>query len=345
MAYFLTKNRLKGTTVLGFLLLCQIAFAQKDFSAIDKQLEADKKQLGGDFVALVVKDGKILYKKEIGDIKSNTQLPIASCSKWLTAAVLMQFVDEGKISLDDKVVNYLPIFGKYNKNYITIRHCLTHETGIERDKSLTRFLQSKKYENLEAEVNDIASKKEIDTNPGEEFQYSGVGLNIAARILEVVAKKPFDRIVSERLLRPLGMKNTSFSTDGNGAVNPSGGAKSTAEDYTKFLMLLLNKGVANGKQLLSEKAVAEITKEQVPISRIKYAPKAAEGATYGLGCWIIEKNEANQPNVISCPGLFGTWPYINTEKGYAAIFFTKSLLGEAKGNIYRGYQQQIDSLF
>ena len=72
----------------------------------------------------------MLYKKEMGDFNAKTQAPIASCSKWLTAALVMQFVDEGKLSLDDKVVKYIPEFEKYCKSYITIRQCLSHMTGI-----------------------------------------------------------------------------------------------------------------------------------------------------------------------------------------------------------------------
>ena len=59
------------------------------------------------------KDDTLVYKKEVGEFKSKTVAPIASCSKWLTAALVMQFVDEGKFSLDDQVVNYLPEFEKY----------------------------------------------------------------------------------------------------------------------------------------------------------------------------------------------------------------------------------------
>ncbi|MFX8797496.1 serine hydrolase domain-containing protein, partial [Acinetobacter baumannii] len=79
-----------------------------------------------------------------------TVVPIASCSKWLTAALVMVLVDEGKISLDDKVTKYIPEFAKYSKGYITIRHCLSHQTGIEQEPiKLLSILQRKKFPNLE----------------------------------------------------------------------------------------------------------------------------------------------------------------------------------------------------
>ncbi len=116
---------------------------------------------------MIWKGDSLVYKKEMGDFNSKTQAPIASCSKWLTAALVMQFVDEGKISLDDKVVKYIPEFDKYFKGYITIRHCLSHMTGIEDDdKFLKRILDRKKYTTLEEEVNAFAAKREIRANAG-----------------------------------------------------------------------------------------------------------------------------------------------------------------------------------
>jgi CubicO group peptidase (beta-lactamase class C family) len=112
---------------------------------LDKVLEEKQNLIGKDYVVLIwKKDDTLVYKKEVGEYKSKTIAPIASCSKWLTAALIMQFVDEGKISLDDPVVKYIPVFEKYMKKYITIRHCLSHMTGIEDDdKFLKRYYKEK----------------------------------------------------------------------------------------------------------------------------------------------------------------------------------------------------------
>ncbi|MGE6036726.1 hypothetical protein ACQJ1P_26690, partial [Klebsiella pneumoniae] len=78
---------------------------------------------------------------------------------------------------------YLPIFAKYSKGYITIKDCLAHLTGIESEPiKLSTVLQRGKFNSLEEEVDYFASKKEIIANPGLEFRYSNVGLNIAGRI-------------------------------------------------------------------------------------------------------------------------------------------------------------------
>ena len=145
----------------------------------------------------------------MGVFNSKTQAPIASCSKWLTAALVMQFVDEGKLSLDDKVAKYIPEFDKYFKSYITIRQCLCHMTGIADDKNfLKRILERRKFSSLEEEVNSFAAR-EIRANAGTDFWYGNVGLNIAGRVLEIISKKKFEVLIKTKLFTPLGMTKTT----------------------------------------------------------------------------------------------------------------------------------------
>lgn len=335
-------NCVKGSAVLIFMLFFQAAIAQPDFSEVDRKLEASRKELGGNVVTLIYKDGKIIYQKALGtDFNLKTQAPIASCSKWLTAALVMSFVDQGKLSLDDKVSKYIPIFTKYSKGYITIKDCLAHLTGIESEPiRLANLFGRKKYASLEEEVNDFASKKEIQSSPGLEFRYSNIGLNIAGRVLEVLTKRSFEQLMQERITRPLMMRNTSFASFN--AVNPSGGAVSTASDYMNFLSMLLNKGLFNGKRILSEKAVEDMHVVRTTPAMIKYTPKAAEGFNYGLGEWILQADENGNGTVVASPGLFGTWPMIDKCRGYACIFFTKGLLGEERKDIYLDIKRSID---
>ncbi len=315
---------------------------------LDKILEEKQPLIGKDYVVLIwKKDDTLVYKKEVGEYKSKTVAPIASCSKWLTAALVMQFVDEGKISLDDPVVKYLPVFEKYMKKYITIRHCLSHMTGIEDDnKFFKRFLQSSKFPSLDEEINSFAAR-EIRGNAGTDFWYGNIGLNIAARVVEVVSKRKFDVLIKQKLFTPMGMRQTTFTTLDGSLYNPSGGAKSTADDYMKFLVMLMNKGKYNGKQILSEESVNEMMKVHTTSSMIKYAPKAAEGFNYALGSWVIELTapKANEPSVataLASPGLFGTWPMIDFCRGYAYILFVKNFLGEERANAHLEIKKVID---
>jgi CubicO group peptidase (beta-lactamase class C family) len=329
----------------AFLLFFQFSYAQTDFSNVDALLKQNQKLLGNNVVALIYKDGKIIYQKELGeDFKAKTQAPIASCSKWLTAALVMIFVDEGKLKLDDPVSKYLPVFDKYMKSYVTIRQCLSHTTGIENEKgNLLKILQRKKYASLEEEVNAYAAK-EISNNAGTEFHYGNIGPNIAARVLEVISKKSFDRLIQDKLLRPLKMRATSFVDESGNAPNPSGGARSTANDYMNFLSMILNKGMFEGKRILSEESIAEMQKPQFTSLPVKFAPKIAEGYHYGLGEWIFDEDASGNSLTVGSPGLFGTWPYVDKCRGYAAIIFVKTLLGEQKKDFAIQFKSAVDEV-
>ena len=348
MSYKVSPICMKVISVISFLLLLQPVIAQYNWTELDTELKAKQQLLGNNVVTLIWAKGttlgksdSLVYKKEMGEFNSKTQAPIASCSKWLTAALVMQFVDEGKLSLDDKVVKYIPEFEKYFKNYITIRQCLSHMTGInDDDKFLKRLLERKKFSSLEEEVNAFAAR-DIRANPGTDFWYGNVGLNIAGRVLEVISKKKFDVLIKTKLFTPLGMTKTTFADLTGGPVNPSGGAKSTADDYMKFLVLLLNKGKYNGVQLLSENAVNQLLQVQDKTEQIKYAPIAAAGFTYALGSWAIEQKN-NIAKTLACPGLFGTWPMIDFCRGYAYIVFVKNLFGEERAETHRELKKIID---
>lgn len=338
-------NCLKFSPILLFMLLLQPAKAQYSFDDLDKKLTMYKKDLGENVVALVYKDGKIIYQKTMGDFDAKTQAPIASCSKWLTAALVMTFVDEGKLSLDDYVSKYIPEFTSYGKGYITIRQCLSHTTGIHAEKAgLGSILQLRKYASLEEEVNDFMSKHELDAQPGKQFFYSTIGLNIAGRICEIIGKKSFDQLMTQRIFRPLAMKGSTFYSEK--AVNPSGGAVSTANDYMNFLAMLLNKGMFNGKRILSEQSVDAMQTVQTNLDMIVYAPAAAYNTNYALGEWVLGADANGKSTVVASPGLFGTWPLIDNCRGYACIFFVKTLLtkGEQKRAMYDDLKHSIDDV-
>ena len=319
MSYKVKRTCLQCSLFFISLLFCRPLFSQTDFSAVDQLIKQNQKVLGNDYVALAWKDGKVVYEKQgSADFTPKTPAPIAGAGNWLTAALVMVMVDEGKLSLDDKVSQYIPIFAKYMKSYITIRHCLTHTTGIRADDGIKKLLVKIKYESLEEEVNTYASKTDIVTNPGTEFFYSNVGPNIAARVLEVITKKSFDRLMNEKILRPLRMRGTSFSNEDGGAIDPAGGARSTANDYISFLSMLLNKGMSGDKRILSEKAVVEMESSQFGELPVKYAPKAIQGAHFALGSYILDAGAAN-PSVFTCPNLLGTTPILDKCRNYAAI--------------------------
>jgi CubicO group peptidase (beta-lactamase class C family) len=342
MSSFKKLTCLYSSIMVLFLLMFQLTNAQYNFTQLDEVLTAKQKQFGNKVVTVIYKDGKTIYKKEIGeDFKADAPEPIGASSKWLTAALVLTFVDEGKISLDDPVSQYLPIFSSYSKSYITIRHCLSELTGIEPTMKKLERLTRSKAASLEEEVNNYASKKDILNNPGKDYNYGNIGYNIAGRVLEVVAKKKtFSRLMLERIVKPLGMKKTSFMED-RGAESPANGAVSTANDYLKFLAMLLNGGELNGKKILSKESVELLLSLQTEGAAIKFVPKPVEGYGYTFGAWIQETDKTGKSMVVSSPGLFGTWPYIDRCRNYAAVIFTRQA-GEQQRQPYLDIINEIN---
>ena len=308
---------LKFTFLAPLMLMFQLLSAQ-DFSGLEKIMEQRKSQFGGNMAVAVWKDTLLFHKATGEEFNLNTQLPVGCASAWFTAALTMTFVEQGKLDLDDPVAKYLPIFATYAKSYLTIRHCLANTTGIEPDKGgVQKFFQRTKFASLEEEVNSFA-KREIKNNPGEVFYYNSIGTSIVGRVLEVVGKKSFERLMADRVFRPLGMKRTRFISE-TGAIDPFAGAESTAGDCVKFLAMLLNNGTLGAKKILSPESIKEMQKIQTGNAKILFVPKHSEGAHYGLGNWIMA------PNMFASPSLSGGYPFIDVNKKFGCM-----ILGVAK---------------
>ena len=344
---------LKFSLAVAFLLFQQVAKAQKNFSETDKAIEAKKAVLGNEFIVVITSKDSILWQKAYGDFNNKTVAPIQAASQWFTTALIMQLVDEGKLSLDDKVSKYLPVFEQYGKAYITLRQCLSHQTGIQSQGTvLQKIFERKKFNSLDDEMLEFA-RKEIQTNPGTEFRYSNIGINIAGKVAEVVTKKKFDALMKQRFFSPLAMRNTTFSVLDLSAPDPSAGAKSTAADYAKFLVMLLANGKVGDKQYLSEAAITEMRKQQVTKEQIKFAPKGMEGLIYALGSWDLTPGPspsemargAAGANMLACPSLFGTWPIVDFSRGYAVVFFVKKEVSEQSAAVYLELKKVMDKQF
>lgn len=342
MSAKITSTCLKVSYIIAFMLFFQVTNAQLNFTELGTKLEASKKELGGKAVLLVYKDGKIVFEKSVGEFTPKTQAPIAASTQWLTAALVMSYVDEGKLSLDDKVSKFLPVFSKYSKGYITIRDCITHLTGIEGPSigSLKDMSNPKKFSSLDELVNDIASSKEILSNPGLVFRFNNIGYTIAARVLEVLNRRGFEQMMAERITRPLLMRTTNFFS--YTVINPAGGAQSSAYDYMNFLSMLLNGGVFNGKRILSEAAIVTMMKSSSTQGMIKETPAILEGKNYGMGQWVLGTDENGKTTTVACPGLFGTWPLIDYCRKYAFIVFTPGESANENKELMASFKALID---
>jgi CubicO group peptidase (beta-lactamase class C family) len=344
MSYITNRNCLIYSFFFVVLLVFQKAGAQVPPAGMDNIVNDKAKALKTDVVLVVANKDTIVYQKDAKLFSAaRGQAPIGGSSQWLTTAVILQLVDEGKIALDDKVASYLPVFEKYGKNYITIRHCLTHNMGIQTDVKMKLF-NRKKVASLDEEAASFAAR-EIQTNPGTEFRFTEMGFVIAARIAEVVTKKKFDMLAQQKLFRPLGMRQTTFSTVDGSVVDPANGARSTAGDYTRFLRMLLNDGTLNGQKILSPESVAELKKISSTATSLKDAPEGMEGMNYALGVWAPEQKNEQESAVLMAPSFGGTTPVVDFCRGYAFVFLVKELSDAPKVGAYRDIKEELDAAF
>ncbi len=138
-----------------------------------------------------------------------------SVAKQFTAAALVLLQQDGKLSIDDPVRKHIPELPDYGTP-LTIRHILNHTAGL-RDwgsvMALTGAGRGDRVITQDIALDVIIRQKALDFTPGAEYSYSNSGYNLAAIIVERVSKQKFGDFLAERLLKPLGMKNTSLRDD------------------------------------------------------------------------------------------------------------------------------------
>lgn len=323
-------------------------------------------------VTFVAHRGQVVHYKAFGysnlakktPLKRGAIYRIASQSKAITTTTLMTLFEEGKFVLDDPISKYIPAFKKptvlvsYDKkdptggNFqtrpatgeITIRQLLSHNAGLPYEHPLDKrpefavpFFNSTKPDKLEDVVNKLA-KRPLLRDPGDPTDSTGTGFtyglntDIIGRLVEVLAGKPLNAAMRERVLDPLGMMDTYFylpadkasrlvelytKTDGplalhenadyrNFAVSGartyfSGGAGlvSTVEDYARFCQMLLNGGTFNNRRILGRKTIEMMTRNQIGSSEVWDRKDK-----FGLGFQLI--TEGSHYGDQATPGAY-TW--------------------------------------
>lgn len=337
MSAFFLKTRRKYSLALIFMLNLQLATSQ-DFSNLQNILKTNGKNLGKEYTIVIQKEGKNIFLAETEELKLKTPSPIGHASAWFTAALVMIFVDQNKLNLDDPISKYIPELTKHMKGYITVRHCLNQTTGLDVDASgIMRISQKNKFKTLDDEVNFFATKKLIIDNPGGSFSYSSVGMNMLGKVLEIISKKTFDRIAIEKLFRPASMKTATFVNDDGYAPNPTSGAACSALDYINFMQMLANKGIFNGKRVLSENAVNTLL--NVPLSdfKVRYKPDNTENFQYAMGCWVERTDSNDRGTVFSSFGPSGSVAWFDLRKNY----FGTIIIGDAQNPQKTAFITQI----
>ena len=336
----------KSSLVLIFMLFQQFLFAQQ-FDELNAMIKTNEKTLGKLYTIVVQKEGKNIFLKETEEMKLKTPAPLGHASAWLTAALVMTFVDQNKLSLDDPIAKYIPLFKKNMKGYITVRNCLTQTTGLDADASgIVKMAQKNKFLTLDEEAEFYATKKLIVDNPGDAFSFSSVGLNIVGKVLEIISKKTFDRLAAERIFRPIGMRTASFYNEDGNAPNPTSGASCSAFDYLNFMQMLTNKGMFNGKRVLSENAVNTLLTISFPESRMRFTPENTRGFKYAMGSWVESEDENGKGILFSSFGPTGSIAWMDVKKNYSGVILINEsvnaqktgLLGQLKTAIHNSIE-------
>jgi CubicO group peptidase (beta-lactamase class C family) len=279
------------------------------FDATDDALRRRVSAAGiGGGVVYVVRDGEVVHDLAVGSVGRQTPLSVASAAKWLTAATLMTYVDEGRLALDDPISRWLPEFEAWDPP-VTVRQLLQHTSGV-RDQGCIWSTGGDMADCVER----LASgPKEFP--PGRAFSYGNAGYHVIGRLLEVLGGDDFATVVDARLTGPLGMAATTWPGAPNNP-SPAAGVRTTVDDYARYLAVLLADGVAaDGRRLLSSAAVGELARNQVgdyDTSR-DFAVGITDIPRYALGAWPDLVDDQGATIVVSGNGAAGFYPWVDFE--------------------------------
>jgi CubicO group peptidase (beta-lactamase class C family) len=322
---FLTLSLISLTAVAPFATLLaaqqtaqtQTAATASDLStrlaAVEKAIDHQRQELGIPGVSLViVKDDKVIYMKGLGvkDFEHNvpvtpdTLFAIGSSSKAFTAMAAVMSADEGKLSLDDSPKKFLPYFTLSDPDAaakVTLRDLLCHRSGLNRtDLAMVTGVLNRE------ELIRVVGMAKPTAKLGEKFQYQNIMYTAAGEAVARAQKSTWDKVVAEKIFKPLGMKATvttdaamqkspdfSYGYEYNAttkqtrrlpmreipAAAPAGAINSNARDMAQWLRLMLGGGVIDGRRLVSEKGFNELITKQMNVTGT---------VDYGLG-WFLHQ--------------------------------------------------------
>jgi CubicO group peptidase (beta-lactamase class C family) len=241
----------------------------------------------GSATTAIMVDGKVVYAEGFGMANREKSIPvdtatlfnIGSISKVYVGTAIMLLVDDGKVSLDKPVTDYLREFKMADDRYkkITVRMLLNHVSGIPGTEGSNSF--GFKYDdNVKQETIDTLARAHLKHAPGAMAVYCNDGFTLAEMIVERVSGGQYIDFLNERIFKPLGLKNTgigvgeikgkpvaSYYDAKTGKIHPpetlsvlgAGGLSSTAEELCRFV-----DAFSAENQLLKKASLAEMKKAQ-----------------------------------------------------------------------------------
>jgi CubicO group peptidase (beta-lactamase class C family) len=362
-------------------LLSQIPQRMKSF--VDKQTVAGAVTLVSHGNDIVEFDATGMADIEAGHpMRKDTIFQIMSMTKPVTAIGIMMLAEEGKLALRDPVELYLPEFKDLRvattvgpdaghlslpNHAITIRDLLTHTSGMQDypgPPAIADYAQTMSVP-LDEVVKQLA-KRPLLFQPGTQWSYSSPGIEILGRIIEVCSGEKYADFITERILKPLGMKDSFYfpppdkisriamvyaNKDGKlvrapgsilggdpakyrqGAVFPAPGwgLYSTAEDLLHLYRMMLNDGVYDGHRYLSPFSVHLMTEPQTTgISSVGWM----RGSDYGLAWEVVTdplgELAGHTTGTYGHGGAFGTQGWIDPNNSLISILLIQTANGGAE---------------
>lgn len=285
--------------------------------------------------------GRFTYDEKASPVQPDTLFDLASVTKVVaTTTAAMLLVEEGALDLDQRVAAYLPSFGGNGKADITVRHLLTHTSGLPSWVDLYRWCTGK-----QAAVDYICAM-ELNYPPGTQSIYSDLGVITLGAVLEQVSGLPLDPFCHTRIFAPLSMRETLFNPprslwsriapteyvegrggvvqgqvhDENafamGGVAPHAGLFSTAGDLGVFCQMFLNGGVYGSQRILREETIRLFTRRQNVVPESHRA--------LGWAVWSAESSAGKRfsPSSYGHTGFTGTSLWIDPERSLFVVLLT-----------------------
>ena len=212
-----------ASAVLIGAIACSCSFGQQGAGS-DKAKKIDEliglySQYGSfNGTVLVAEHGQVIFKKGYGWANMEWQIPnqpdtkfrLGSITKQFTSMLVMQLVAEGKLRLDEKLSEALPYYRKDTGDQVTLHHLLTHTSGIP---SYTSAKDMREWWHNHFEVEDFVKKHcsgDLEFTPGSKFEYDNSGYFLLGAIIEKVTGKKYEDVLTERIFKPLGMRNSGY---------------------------------------------------------------------------------------------------------------------------------------
>ncbi len=204
-------------TLVALLLMVTSVAAQTD--AVDRYVNYTMKRFHVPGLALaVVKDGQVILAKGYGRASLELDVPatpqtvfeIGSITKQFTATAIMMLVEEGKVKLDEKITAYLSGLPEAWAN-VTVRHLLTHTSGIKSYTSVTDFITLCRNDHTPEEIIRMVAAEPLEFPPGEKWSYSNTGYYLLGLIVEKASGTSYWEFLDRHIFKPLGMTVTRSS--------------------------------------------------------------------------------------------------------------------------------------